>query len=387
MEDYIEDIEDRREDRSSERIPQTRSIVVTAGQSPERIDRFITQAVLRATRNKVQDAIAAGAVLVNGRPIKANYKVRPGDTIEITLMKPPPIELIAQDIPLDIPYEDDDLLIVNKPAGMVTHPGYGNRDGTLVNAVLHHVGGRLPSAEEAERLEDEEEVIDAEEVIEEEEVIDAEEVIDLESDPEDDEERDRVGARPGIVHRLDKDTSGLMVVAKNADAQVYLARQFAERTAKREYWAVAWGVFKEDEGEIEGNIARDPRDRKKFTVAQRGGKYALTRYRVIERFDFATLIALRLATGRTHQIRVHATHIGHPLFGDATYGGRGVVYPGPGGKHRQHVANLLKIIDRQALHAKVLGIRQPTTKEWMEFDSELPEDMVKLIEELRRTTK
>ena len=367
MEGHSEDHSgDHLPDRSPERIPQTRRIVVTAGQSPERIDRFITHAVLRATRNKVQDAIAAGAVLVNGHPTRANYKVRPGDAIEITLMKPPPIQLIPQAIPLDIPYEDDDLLIVNKSAGMVTHPGYGNRDGTLVNAVLHHVGGKLPSVEEAERLEDEDEGIDAE------------------SDSGDDDEEEGMEARPGIVHRLDKDTSGLMVVAKNADAQVYLARQFAERTAKREYWAVAWGVFEEDEGEIEGNIGRDPRDRKRFTVTQRGGKYALTRYRVIERFAFATLIALRLATGRTHQIRVHAAHIGHPLFGDATYGGRAVVYPGPGGKHRQHVANLLKIIDRQALHAKVLGIRQPTTKEWLEFDSDLPEDMVLLIEAISK---
>ncbi|MDB5033357.1 MAG: pseudouridine synthase [Chlorobi bacterium] len=346
-----------------ERVPHTRTIVVTAGQSPERIDRFITTAVMRATRNKVQDAITAGTVLVNGRPTRANYRVRPGDEIEITLMKPPPIELIAQDIPLDIRYEDDDMLVVNKPAGMVTHPGFGNRDGTLVNAVLFHVGGRLPMVDDAP-IPDEE--------------------ADEAGDATDEEEGlEEAGPRPGIVHRLDKDTTGLMVVAKNGESLSSLAVQFANRTAKREYWAVAWGIFEEDEGDIEGDLGRDSRDRKKFTVVRKGGKYALTRYRVVERFAFATLIALRLATGRTHQIRVHCAHIGHPLFGDATYGGRVVVYPGPGGKHRQHVANLLKLMDRQALHAKMLGINHPRSGAYMEFDSELPGDMLNLVEALR----
>lgn len=354
------------EERSYERVPQTRTFVVTSGQAPERIDRFITHAVMRATRNKVQEAIAAGAVLVNGRPTRANYKVRPGDSIEITIMRPPPIELIPQDIPLDIAYEDEDVLVVNKPAGMVTHPGYGNRDGTLVNAMLHHVGGGLPNLPDTREFDDEAADDTAEA-----------------GDDEGDMDEDGAGARPGIVHRLDKDTSGLMVVAKNVESQAFLARQFAERTARREYWAIAWGMFDADEGEIEGNLARDTRDRKKFAVTQRGGKYALTRYHVMERYAFATLLRLRLATGRTHQIRVHCAHIGHPLFGDATYGGRAVVYPGPGGKHRQHIANLLKIMERQALHAKTLGFVHPRTREWLEFDSELPGDMRKLIGELR----
>lgn len=385
-------------DASYDRVPQTRTVVVTAGQAPERIDRFITHAVMRATRNKVQSAIDAGAVLVNGRPTRANYKVRPGDTIEITLMKPPPIELVPQDIPLDIPYEDDDLLIVNKPAGMVTHPGYGNRDGTLVNAVLYHVGGSLPEVDEAVRLEQEAEGIDSTETGEPQDPmmpdVAAQELADVDAgdeadgfEEEDDDTEDggvnRDGPRPGIVHRLDKDTSGLMVVAKTADAQVHLARQFAERTARREYWAVVWGVVEQDEGEIESNLGRDPRDRKRFTVVRRGGKYALTRYRVVERFEFATLLSLRLATGRTHQIRVHCASIGHPLFGDATYGGRAVVYPGAGGKHRQRIANLLKLMERQALHARRLGITQPRTREFLEFDSELPADMVTLIAALR----
>ncbi len=385
------------EDASYERVPHTRTLVVTSGQAPERIDRFITHAVMRATRNRVQAAIENGAVLVNGRPTKASYKVQPGDAIVITLMKPPPIELIAQDIPLDVVHEDDDMLVVNKPAGMVTHPGYGNRDGTLVNAVLFHVGGPLPDIGAA--LEDEVDAVEEGDTAEEVDAAEAGEaavdgIDDIESVlagddedipnlPESGDLDDGAGPRPGIVHRLDKETSGVMVVAKNADAQSYLARQFAERTAKREYWAIAWGVFKEDEGEIEGNIGRDPRDRKRFTVVRRGGKYALTRYRVVERFEFATLIALRLATGRTHQIRVHCAHIGHPLFGDPTYGGRAVVYPGVGGKHRQRIANLLQLMQRQALHAKSLGLKQPTTREPMEFQSELPDDMQQLIAALR----
>jgi 23S rRNA pseudouridine1911/1915/1917 synthase len=339
-----------------ERVEQTSTFVVDSGQAPERIDRWLVLRMQRATRTKVQDGIDAGAVLVNGKPTKANYRVRPGDVVTVTLMKPPPVELTPQDIPLAILYEDDQLLIVDKPAGMVTHPGYGNRDGTLVNAVLFHVGGSLPAAEEAVRFEAEDEGIDEELAL----------------------------VRPGIVHRLDKDTSGVMVVAKNAEAQVYLARQFAERTATREYWAVVWGAMDAEEGEIEGNIARDRRDRKRFVVSQSEGKWALTRWRVIERFEFATLVALRLATGRTHQIRVHCAHIGHPVFGDPTYGGRSVVYPSSGSRHRQHVANLLKLIDRQALHARLLGVWHPTTHQLMEFTSELPQDMQNLIAALRR---
>jgi 23S rRNA pseudouridine1911/1915/1917 synthase len=390
------------DDLSLERIPRITEIVVTGGQQPERIDVFITNTLLRATRNKVQEAIDAGAITVNGKPTKANYRVRPGDVIVITLLKPPPIQLVAQDIPLDIVYEDDDLLIVNKPAGMVTHPAYGNRDGTLVNAVLFHVGGGLPPALDAAEVDvdvdvDIDEDVEVDEDIEVDEDLDddidmdADVVEDMDVDEgtedkeraESDDSADYAAVRPGIVHRLDKDTSGLMVVAKNVESLSNLAKQFADRTIKREYWAVAWGVFKENEGEIEGNIARDPRDRKKFAVSTREGRYALTRYHVVEGFDFATLVSLRLATGRTHQIRVHCAHIGHPVFGDATYGGRGVVYPGPGGRHKQRIHNLLKTINRQALHAKTLGLKHPRTGEWMEFDSELPDDMQKLVDGLR----
>ena len=383
-------------------VERTETFVVDPGQTPERIDRWITTRVQRATRTKVQDGIDAGAVLVNGQPTKANYKVRPGDVITVTTMRQPPIELIAQDIPLDVVYEDEHLLIVNKPAGMVTHPGYGNRDGTLVNAVLYHVGAPLPVSAEAARLEIEDEgeaapADDAADIA----LDDEDEVGSFEADPtaddvgdvpvaatDDDEEYDdkldSPEVRPGIVHRLDKETSGLMVVAKNAEAQVYLARQFAERTATREYWAVVWGVVDDSEGEIEANIARDRKDRRKFAVSKTDGRWALTRYTVIERFEFATLLSLRLATGRTHQIRVHCAHVGHPVFGDPTYGGRGVVRPASGGRHKQHVANLLKMIDRQALHAKSLGIWHPVTRELVEFTSELPHDMLKLLAALRQ---
>lgn len=363
-------------DQYPERIPQTRLLTVAAGQAAERIDIYLTRSVLRATRNKVQEAIAGGAVLVNGLPTKSNYKVRPGDVIQLTLMKPPPIELIAQDIPLDIVHEDADVLVINKPAGLVTHPAYGNRDGTLLNAVLFHVGSSLLEAVAAPLDGDEANSGTASE----EEMLEDDRAADTAGEEEGDDVLDL--PRPGIVHRLDKDTSGLMVIAKNMAAITTLAKQFADRTVKREYWAVVWGVVGSDEGEIEGNIARDPSDRKKFAVSRRHGKYALTRFRVVQRFEFATLLALRLATGRTHQIRVHCAHIGHPLFGDSTYGGAQVVYPGTGPKHRQRIANLLAMIPRQALHARTLGFVHPRTGELMEFGSKLPEDMARLVEKL-----
>jgi 23S rRNA pseudouridine1911/1915/1917 synthase len=396
MSDPTEDMNEPRPGEPTERVERVSTFVVDAGQAAERIDRWLVMRMQRATRTKVQDGIDAGAVLVNGAPTKANYRVRPGDVITVTLMKPPPIELTPQDIPLDIVYEDEQFLIVDKPAGMVTHPGFGNRDGTLVNAVLHHVGGRLPAAIEAARLEAVEEGDepldegDAQEAGAHEAGVEdsgAQDAGSQETDSEDDldvlsvEEYAKV--RPGIVHRLDKETSGLMVVAKNAEAQVYLARQFADRTATREYWAVVWGVMSEDEGEIEGNIARDRRDRKRFVVSDREGKWALTRWKVVERFEFATLLALRLATGRTHQIRVHCAHIRHPIFGDPTYGGRSVVYPGSGARHKQRVANLLAIMHRQALHARLLGVWHPVTEQLMEFTSTPPADMQRLIEALR----
>lgn len=357
-----------------ERILTVRELLVEPGQAPERVDRWLTHKIAGATRNKVQEAITAGAVTINGSETKANYKVKPGDLVRLELMKPPPIELIPQDIPLEVLYEDEDVLVVNKPAGMVTHPGYGNRDGTLVNAVLFHVGGFLPGesweggAPPTASLS-------------------------VDEDEEDQDERDgsddEFGAepfnydavRPGIVHRLDKDTSGVMVVAKTMRAKLRLSEQFAKRTIRREYRALAWGTFKEDRGEVEGNIARDPRNRKRFTVSERDGKYALTHYTVLERFEFATSLAFRLATGRTHQIRVHASHINHPLIGDATYGGAVVRYTGMSGKSTGE--RVLKKINRQALHARTLGFHHPGTGEYMEFQAPLPQDMQDLLFELR----
>ena len=348
-----------------ERILTVRELLVELGQKPERIDRWLTSKISGATRNKVQEAILAKAVTVNGTSTKANYKVKPGDLIRLELMKPPPIELIPEDIPLDILHEDDDVLVVNKPVGMVTHPGYGNRTGTLVNAVLYHVGSELLEAGAEIDLEDEDEAGEPEN----------EEMI-LAALP-----FDYNAVRPGIVHRLDKDTSGVMVVAKTMGAKTKLGAQFAERTIRREYRAIAWETLDEDEGEIEGNIARDPRDRKKFALSERDGKYALTRYFVIERFEFATHLSLRLATGRTHQIRVHCAHIGHPLLGDATYGGDRLHHVSPSAKSRAQA--ILKLINRQALHARTLGFRHPTTGKQMEFTAELPEDMERVIEGLK----
>ena len=348
-----------------ERILTIRELFVEPGQQSERIDRWLTSKIAGATRNKVQEAIVAEAVTVNGNPTKANYKVKPGDLIRLELMKPPPIELIPEDIPLNILYEDDDVLVVNKPVGMVTHPGFGNRTGTLVNAVLYHVGAALLKAGEGAVLEEESE---GEELEDEESILAALPF-------------DYNAVRPGVVHRLDKDTSGVMVVAKTMGAKTKLGAQFAERTIRREYRAIAWGTFDHDEGEIEGNIARDRRDRKKFAVSEREGKYALTRYRVIERFEFATYLSLRLATGRTHQIRVHAAHISHPLIGDTTYGGDRLHHVGISAKAQAQ--GVLKQINRQALHARTLGFRHPTTKEYMEFTAELPEDMKEVLEKLK----
>lgn len=354
-----------------EKILTIRELHVEPGQRPERIDRWLTVKIAGATRNKVQEAIAAGAVTVNGAPTKANYKVRPDDLIRLELMKPPPIELVPEDIPLDVIYEDDDILVINKPAGMVTHPGYGNRTGTLLNAVLHHVGSSLLEVKEEGEWEDDEDEDD--------------EGVSLAAESGLAELPFNYDAiRPGVVHRLDKDTSGVMVVAKTVGAKSKLGAAFAARTIRREYRAVAWGGFDENEGEIEGNIARDRRDRKKFSVHETEGKYALTRWSVLERFNLATYLAFRLATGRTHQIRVHAAHIGRPLIGDTTYGGDNSAIVSR--LYLLEARRILSRIDRQALHAQTLGFDHPTTGEYMEFEAALPEDMEGLLGELRGET-
>ena len=315
-------------------------IVVPPKQSRERLDIYITHQVQNATRNKVRSAIDGGAVLVNGKKVKASHAIAPGEIIEITLPRPRRSDALPEDIPLDILYEDDALLIVNKPAGMVTHPAYGNYSGTLVNALLFH--SRSLSKVNSE-------------------------------------------TRPGIVHRLDKDTTGLMVVAKNDVAHHLLARQFSRRTIEREYWALVWGTFRERNGTIEASLGRSKRDRKKVAVTSEG-KHAVTEYEVLKDFEFTTLVRLKLKTGRTHQIRVHLAHIGHPVFGDPTYGGRSHTWGGLEGKRSQFAQNLLKRTTRQALHAKTIGFVHPASKEGVRFNSELPDDMKDVLAKLGATS-
>ncbi len=317
---------------------------VASGQKENvRLDKYIVMFVENATRNKVQDAIKEGFVLVNGSVQKSSYKVQAGDIIDITLPKPPPPEAVPEDIPLQIVYEDDDFIIVNKEAGMVVHPAFGNWNGTLVNGLLYYIK-------------------------------------DL---PEVDDEN----IRPGIVHRLDKDTSGLLVVAKNETTHAKLSALFAKHDIERSYWAVVWGN-PEPEGTIEGNIGRSPRDRKLMTVLDEpNGKHAVTHYKVIEYFDHLSLVEVRLETGRTHQIRVHFSNIGHPVFGDMTYGGNRVRFGPNTGQRKVMFENLFKRLGRQCLHAKTLGFVHPVTGESVQFDSELPGDFRDVLNKLRTNCK
>lgn len=315
-------------------------IVVPAGEHRKRIDVYLTHRIENATRNKVHQAIEAGLVCVNGKPVKPSYQINPGDVFDITMPRPPRTEAKPEDIPLTIIFEDETLLIVNKPADMVTHPAFGNYTGTLVNALLHH-SNQLSSV--------------------------------------------NTEMRPGIVHRLDKDTTGLMVIAKTDAAHAFLARQFSRRTIDREYWAIVWGRFKSSKGIIEASLGRSKRDRKKVAVTE-DGKHAVTEYEVIKEFDFLSLIRLHLKTGRTHQIRVHLAHIGHPVFGDPTYGGRNETWSGISGTRARRATSLLKLISRQALHAKTIGFIHPVSKEFVKFDSELPEDMQNLIESVESSS-
>lgn len=328
---------------------------ITHGVKPERLDIFLSRQVMNATRTKVQYAIENGNVLINGRPAKASRKIQPGDLVECTLMKPPPIELIPENIPIEVLYEDEHLLVVNKPAGMVTHPGFGNRYGTLVNAMLWYLGGREPVSME---ISDEEE---------------PEEGIVFSSE----------GIRPGIVHRLDKDTSGLLLIAKNPVILAKLQSQFADRSISRQYYALVWGIVKNDSGTIDADIGRSPRNRKLFAVVTKGGKKSVTDYEVIERYSIATLIKARLKTGRTHQIRVHFSHLKHPLLGDESYGGNKIVFGGGNPDDTKLAQRCLKTATRQMLHAKKLTFRHPVFNELVTVDSNLPIDLSSLIELLR----
>ncbi|MGJ8549845.1 RluA family pseudouridine synthase [Winogradskyella wichelsiae] len=315
---------------------------VVAGQQPLRIDKYLMNFIENATRNKIQAAAKDGSIFVNNVPVKSNYKVKPNDFITVKFEHPPYENLlVAEDIDIDVVYEDDDLLVVNKPAGMVVHPGHGNYSGTLINALIFHFENLPNNSSE----------------------------------------------RPGLVHRIDKDTSGLLVVAKTEQAMAHLSSQFAKKTSEREYVAIVWGNMEEDEGTIEGNIGRHPKNRLQNVVFvdddEEQGKHAVTHYKVIERLGYVTLVSCKLETGRTHQIRVHMKHIGHTLFNDERYGGERILKGTTFTKYKQFVDNCFKILPRQALHAKTLGFVHPTTNEFMRFESEVPEDMTLCIEKWR----
>lgn len=314
------------------------------GKKPLRVDKFLMNFIENATRNKIQQAAKRGHIWVNGAIVKQNYKVKAGDEVKV-MFEHPPYEflLTPENIPLNIVYEDEVLLVVNKPAGMVVHPGHGNYSGTLINALVYHFEN-LPN---------------------------------------------NSSDRPGLVHRIDKDTSGLLVIAKTESAMTHLAQQFFEKSSEREYVALVWGNVEEDEGTIEGHIARNPKNRLQMMVFPDGsdGKDAVTHYKVLERFGYVTLVSCRLETGRTHQIRVHMKYIGHTLFNDERYGGDKILKGTTFTKYKQFVENAFKVLPRQALHAKTLGFEHPVTGEFMRFDSELPEDMVAGIEKWRSYAK
>jgi 23S rRNA pseudouridine1911/1915/1917 synthase len=315
---------------------------IPSGQKKDRIDLYLSAHIENATRSKVQKLIEANLVKVNGKSVKPSYKILPQDVIEAVIpISPRPEDTEPEDIPLNIVYEDDYLIVVNKSAGMVAHPAFSNYTGTLVNALLHHTQ-KLSGLNEQ--------------------------------------------GRPGIVHRIDKETSGLLVVAKDDWTHAQLAKQFSKHTIEREYWAVVWGKFKQQKGEIETFITRSKKDRKKFTASSSEGKHAITLYEVIEEYEFTSLLKINLKTGRTHQIRVHLSSINHPVFGDSTYGGREIVYGSNLSKMISRTKNLFEIMPRQALHAKTLGFIHPHTKEFVRFDSELPEDMLELIKYLEGRT-
>jgi 23S rRNA pseudouridine1911/1915/1917 synthase len=314
------------------------------GQDLLRIDKFLLNRIENASRTKIQAAAESGNILVNGKAVKSNYRIKPFDVVQIVMPNPPRNkEIIPQDIPLTIVYEDDSLVVINKQPGLVVHPGYGNYSGTLVNALMFHFQNlpQLPGNEIP---------------------------------------------RPGLVHRLDKDTSGIMVMAKTEIAMMKLAAQFFHRTSKRTYQALVWGNPEQDSGTIVGHIGRSIRDRKVFDVFEdeSQGRHAITHYQVLERFSYVSLIECKLETGRTHQIRVHLQHIGHPLFMDETYGGNRILKGTTFAKYKQFVENCFEICPRQALHAKSLGFVHPVSGQDLHFDSELPADMEALIEKWRK---
>ncbi len=346
IEDVWDDEEPEEEITEAADEPVERLRIVTTGrQEPLRIDKFLMNKLEGATRNKVQQAIEQGHILVNNEIVKPNYRVRPNDTIVVfETRRPESQEIIPEEIPLNITYEDDDLLIVNKPANMVVHPGCGNYTGTLVNGLSWYLQQEKVDMENLHRV--------------------------------------------GLVHRIDKDTTGLVVIGKKEKSMTLLAAQFKKHTVHRRYIALVWGDVVDDEGTVRVNIARNLRFRKIMDAFPDGdhGKDAITHYKVLERFNYVTLVELRLETGRTHQIRVHMKYLGHPLFGDATYGGDKIVKGTVFNKYKQFIDNCFSILTRQALHAKELGFTHPETGEWMQFDSALPDDMQQVIEKWRAYT-
>lgn len=336
MEEQEEDEEEEEEEARG--LYEHFRFTADPGQAPLRLDKFLVDRLSGTARNRIQNAAKAGNIWVNAKAEKSNYKVKPGDVVSIVLPHPPRhVELEPENIPVRIVYEDDDLLVVDKDPGMVVHPGFGNFTGTLVNALMYHLGGE----------------------------------------------------KPFLVHRIDKDTSGLLLVAKTEEAQTFLARQFFDHSIERKYRALVWGNFAEDEGTVTGNIARSVQDRKVMAVYPDGekGKHAVTHYRVVERFGYVCFVECVLETGRTHQIRCHMKYVKHPLFNDATYGGDRILKGTTFTKYRQFVENCFAILSRQALHAATLGFEHPRTRKWMRFESPLPSDMAQVLEKWRVYSK
>jgi 23S rRNA pseudouridine1911/1915/1917 synthase len=339
-ENYLEDLSEN--ENAGDELYEHYHLIADI-QDSVRIDKFLMDRIPNVSRTRLQALAHADNLIVNGKPVKPNYKVRPKDDISIVLPFPVrELKLVPENIPLNILYEDDDLIIVNKPANMVVHPGYGNYTGTLLNGLLYHFEN-LPR------------------------------------------KADDYYGRPGLVHRIDKHTTGILVVAKTEHALTDLAKQFFDRTSDRRYYALVWGDVVNDEGTITGHIGRSQKNRKSFSVYEDGshGKPAVTHYKVVERFRYVTLVECKLETGRTHQIRVHFQYINHPLFHDLEYGGDKIIKGTTFTKYRQFIDNAFKLIPGQALHAKTLGFKHPRTGQWMQFDSELPPDFQRVLEKWR----
>ena len=346
-EEYVDELDDTLDDvepvvDNPAELYEHFRVVVDKGQSQVRVDKYLFERLVTSSRTRIQKAADAGLIMANGKPVKSSYKVKPCDVLTVMMDRPRyDNDIIPEDIPLDIVYEDNDLMVINKPAGLVVHPGCGNYHGTLVNAIAWH----------------------------------------LKDNPRYDPNDPQVG----LVHRIDKDTSGLLVVAKTPDAKTHLGLQFYNKTTKRKYNALVWGIVENNEGTIEGNIGRNPKDRMQMAVLSdpAQGKHAVTHYRVLERLGYVTLVECVLETGRTHQIRVHMKHIGHTLFNDERYGGNEILKGTHFSKYKQFVNNCFETCPRQALHAMTLGFVHPRTGEEMFFTSPLPEDMTNLIDKWR----